>query len=50
MLYFMDVMLLLGAPVLAFIFGVLVVMVWRFLPKQPLYSLQHYLLKLSNVH
>lgn len=50
MFYLMDVILLLGAPVLAFIFGVLVVMGWRFLPKQPLYLLQHYLLKLSHAH
>ena len=50
MFYLIDVILLLVAPVLAFIFGVLVVMGWRFLPKQPLYLLKHYLLKLSHAH
>lgn len=48
MLHLLDVIVLLSAPLLAFIFGVVVVNGWQFLLKQPLYTLQHQWVKITQ--
>ncbi len=49
MLYAFDVLILLIAPIVAFVIGIVVVFSWQYMPRNALYIPQHYLIKISNI-
>ncbi|CAI8251082.1 MAG: Uncharacterised protein [Glaciecola sp. HTCC2999] len=46
---FIDVLILLVAPVLAFIIGIIVVSSWQLMPRNLIYTVQYYVTKMSHI-
>ena len=49
MLYAFDVLILLVAPIIAFVIGIVVVFSWQYMFRNAVYIPQHYLIKISNI-
>lgn len=49
MLYALDVLILVVAPIIAFVIGIVVVFSWQYIFRNAMYIPQRYLIKISNI-